>query len=239
MIKLEVNTTELLDGLDHIISGIQELKQQSVIDSISQAVFSITSERFVLDLDSYARANPKRMHHVYEWGQIGQSQGRLFVLERASIADGSLLINTNFLKSKLPVPLNEELLIPGPTGKVVTKRSIFANKAEVMENGNPVSFTAEKVLAFAGTNGLAFIKPGTTVNILNPGGSLVKNAFAEYMLQWYTDNGNMVMDASGIYDSIAETVARVLSTSGAGASEVSSAVKSLIVSSGLDKEIIQ
>jgi hypothetical protein len=239
MIKLEVNTKDLLSSLDGVVAGLQSMKQESVLNSISKAVFSITSERFVLAVDGYARANPKKMHHVYEWGMIGSEQGRLFVLERSLIAGGSLVINSNFLKSKMPVPVNEELLMPGATGKFVTRRSIFADKATVMEKGDPVSFTAERILAFVGETGLVFIRPGTTVNILNPGGMGTKNAFAEYMLQWYTDNGSSIMDSSGIYSKISSDVARALSVKGAGPKQVALAVENAIASSGLDKEIIQ
>ena len=223
-VKLEVDTKQLVEALDDLTVGLQELTKPKVLDQISRAVFTITGERFVVDVDNYARLNPKKMHHVYEWGKIGDKNARLFVLERASVLDGTLLITTNFLKSKMPVPINPALLNPGKTGRVVSKSSIFANKAEVMEAGNPVSFQAKRVLAFMGNNGIAFIAPGTQINILHPGGIQTRNAFPEYLLEWYTKKGNAIMDSSGLYERIANDVSNVLNSSNSGAAAVQQAV---------------
>jgi hypothetical protein len=125
------------------------------------------------------------------------------------------------------VPINPELLIPGKTGKVVSARNVFRNKAEVMESGTPVSFTAKRVLAFTGGSGLAFISPGTKINILNPGGVQTKNAFAEYMLDWYTNKSNVIIDSSGYYERLVNDVAVALTSSKSRVSAVRTAVKNI------------
>jgi hypothetical protein len=224
MIQLQIDTGAMIAELDNKIAGIKELTSPSVLTEIAKATFTITGNRFVTDLDNYARRNPKKMHHVYEWGGIGKPQSRLFVLERAAVLYGDLNVNTRFLPSKLPVPISPALLTPGPTGKVVSKRSIFADKATVMEKGTKVSFSAKKVLAFADGQGIAFIAKGTTININNPGGIQTKNAFATYMLDWYTKNGNVVMDGSGFYEKIQAETEAVLNANGTGATQVKQAV---------------
>ena len=151
------------------------------------------------------------MHHVYEWGRIGDSEARLFVLERSQILYGDLIVSAKFLPSIMPVPINPALLQAGRTGKVVSRTSVFKNKAEVMEAGTPVSFQAKRVLAFMGNNGIAFVAPGTQINILHPGGIQTRNAFASFMLEWYMNNGNTVMDSSGFYDRLVNDVSEVLS----------------------------
>jgi len=226
-VKLEIDTKELVNSVYEISQGLQELTKSSVLQQVSRAVFSLTSERFMIDVDNYARRNPKKMHHVYEWGKIGSPQGRLFVLERSAILGGSLLITSSFLPSKMPVPINPELLQPGKTGKIVTARNIFRNKAEVMENGTPVSFTAKRVLAFTGGSGLAFIAPGTKIDILHPGGIQTKNAFATYMLEWYTKNANLIVDASGYYDRLANDVTNVLNSKNPSILAIRTAVKNI------------
>jgi hypothetical protein len=223
-IKLEIDTKQLVKDLDGFVSGIEELVQPAVLDQISRAIFSITGERFMIDLDNYARLNPKKMHHIYEWGQVGNSNSRLFILERSNILNGDLLISTNFLPSRLPVPTNSKLLHAGKTGKTVSKKSIFANKAKIMEEGRPVSFTAKRILAFAGTNGIAFISPGTPINILHPGGLQTKNAFAEYLLEWYTKKGHIVIDSSGLYERIANDVSVVLNSNKPNALKIKKAI---------------
>lgn len=219
-VKLEINTAQLIEDLDGFVGNIEELANPKVLDQISRAVFSITSKRFMIDIDNYARLNPKKMHHIYEWGKIGNSTGRLFTLERSLILDGSLLISTNFLPSKLPVPINPQLLVPGKTGKAVSRRSIFSNKAKVMEKGTPVSFNAKRVLAILGNDGTAFIAKGTRINILHPGGIQTKNAFATYLLEWYTKKGGAIMDSSGLYERIANDVSLVLSSNNPKAYDV-------------------
>lgn len=226
-VKLEVDTASLVKDLDSVLAGIKELTKPKVLNEISRAVFSITGKRFMIDIDNYARVNPKKMHHVYEWGNIGRSNSRLFELKRESMLNGTLIVASNFLPSKLPVPISPDLLMPGSTGKSVSRKNIFANKATVMESSTPVSFNAKRILAFMGNNGIAFIKPGTQINILHPGGIQTKNAFADYMLRWYTENGNAIMDSSGLYERIANDVSNVLSSSRNGIAQVQAAVTTI------------
>jgi hypothetical protein len=217
-VRLEVDAAQIGAELSEWLGGIEELTRPTVLTELAKAIFSITGQRFVVDVDHYARSFPKKMHHVYEWGQVGVSGARLFVIERSAILYGNLAISSNFLQSKMPVPINPELLTPGNSGKAVTRKSIFANKAEVMEAGTPVSFTAQRVLAFMGSSGVAFIAPGTQINIMHPGGINTTNAFADYMLEWYTTNADNVISASGFYVSLADDVAAALNASNGNAS---------------------
>ncbi len=223
-LKLEIDTKQLVENLNGLTTNLESLTSPKILDQISRAVFSITGKRFMIDVDNYSKMNPKKMHHVYEWGRTGQSTARLFILKRSSILDGSLIISTDFLSSRMPVPINPELLMPGKTGKVVSRKNIFANKAEVMEAGTPVSFTAKRVLAMVGSNGIAFIAPGTKINILHPGGLQTKNAFATYLLEWYTKNGNRIMDSSGLYERIANDVSLVLNSKNANVTQIQQAI---------------
>lgn len=226
-IKLDVDSKQLLEALGNITQGLEELVRPTVLSEIARATFSLTAERFMIDVDSYAKRNPKKMHHVYEWGGVGNPSKRLFVLERSQILYGNLVISSNFLPSRVPVPINPELLQPGKTGKIVSARNIFRNKAEVMENGTPISFTAKRVLAFTGGSGLAFIAPGTKINILNPGGVQTKNAFAQYLLDWYNSKGVVVMDASGYYERLANDTAIALQSNKSGVAAVREAAKNI------------
>ena len=224
ILNLEIDTKQLTTNLNELVAGLETLVSPQALDAISRATFSIKGQRFVVAADAYARANPKKMHHVYEWGKVGDKTARLFVLERSVIIDGRLVIGTKFLKSRVPVPINPQLLKAGITGKVVSRKSIFANKAEVMEAGTPVSFTAKRVLSIVGNNGLAFIAPGTTVHILHPGGLQTRQAFASYMVEWYTKKAGAVMDASGFYQKISTSVAKALTLKNTGPSQVLAAV---------------
>lgn len=224
MIQLQIDASSLISEIDKKIFAIESLVSDSILQEIAKATFSITGQRFMIAADNYARANPKKMHHVYEWGGVGQLTARLFVLERSAILSNGLNISAKFLPSRLPVPIAPILRTPGSTAKSVSRKNVFKNKAEVMEAGERVSFRAQRVLAFAANNGIAFVAPGTQINILHPGGIQTKNAFANFMLGWYTEYANSIMDGSGIYESIASEVALALNKNNAGISQVKQAV---------------
>jgi len=238
MISLEINASNVAEQLASYVNNIKQITSPSVVDEISKAVFTITAEKFVLAVDKYARSNPKKMHHVYEWGQLGQIEGRLFVLVRSSVLEGSVVIESEFLPSKLPVPVNPELLIPGNTGKIVSRRSIFKYKADVMEKGDPVSFNAQRILSFVGDSGLVFIKPGTTVNILNPGGVGTKNAFRDFFISWYTDFAGQAIDTSGLYERLSNDITIALNGNRVNINTVKNAVISSIESMDLNQEVV-
>jgi hypothetical protein len=234
MIKLTIHSNNLTDRLQGIKNSVEELVAPTVLQEIAKAAFVITGERFVLDVDKYAAQNPKKMHHVYEWGKIGNPSGRLFVIERLGILNGNLVVGYNFLPSKLPVPIPSEMLTPGLNGKNVTKQSIFRDKAKVMEEGRAISYTTNKMLAFLGTDGPVFRRPGDKIEILHPGGVAVKNAFADYMIKWYTEHPNLIMSSSGLYETLASQAAIAI-TNGAGVSGVRKIASSLANSIGGDR----
>ena len=216
------------------ISGIEELTRPTVLQEIAKAAFTITGQKFVSAADRYAVLNPKKMHHVYEWGKLGNPNGRLFVIERSRILSGSLLVSASFLPSRMPVPIPADLAMPGKNGKSVSSRNIFRDKARVMENGNPITFQAKKILAFMGENGPTFVAPGTVINILHPGGIESKNAFGDFMTEWYLKNADVTMQTSGIYERIALEVSLALNKQKAGISQVRQAVMAVtnLVSEG-------
>jgi hypothetical protein len=242
MIKLSISKPSL-DALnreiDLKVKAIGHMTQPEFLNEVSRAVFVILGERFVLAVDRFSVTNPKRMHHIYEWNKIGLPSARLFVLSKASLLNGSIVINAGFKQSKTPVPINPELLSPGNTGKVVSRRNIFKNKAEVMEEGRVVRYQAKKMLAFMGSDlGIKFIQPGATVNINNPGGKYVKGSLATFMSAWYNKNAQTIIDSSGLYERIANETAIVLSKNNAGTSDVRSVTRQVVNSIVAGREII-
>lgn len=238
MIKLTIDKNVFIDQILYKVQGIEELTRPTVLQEIAKAAFTITGEAFALAVDRHSAQNPKKMHHVYDWGHIGNPKYRLFVIERAGILSGTLIINTSFLKSKLPVPVAPELLVPGPSGKVVSAKNIFKDKAKVMESGKAVTFSSRKMLTFLGTEGQVFIAPGRAITIQHPGGMQTTNAFGSFMVDWYVRNAQTVMDVSGYYERVAQETAKVLSINKTGVSEVKRVVASITNSIAGGKEII-
>lgn len=238
MIKLTINKDVFISEIQQRIDAAKELVAPTVLQEIAKASFTILGERFVTAVDREAVRNPKKLHHVYEWGKLGSPSGRLFVIRRSGILGGTLVMSTSFTASRAPVPIPPELQNPGATGKSVTARSIFKNKAEVMEAGNPVSFEAKRIITFLGTEGQVFVKPGTRITIMNPGGMQTKNAFRDFMVSWYTEHSAIIMDASGYYEKVASEAAAVI-TAGGGISAVRQAVARITNSIEGNKEVIK
>ena len=138
-------------------------------------------------VDVEARSNPKALHHIYEWNQVGSPSARLFDL-RYTVSNLGLSINSSFRQSRT---VSENMTVP------------FYNKAKIMENGIPVTIapTRSTVLKFNGPSGEVFTsKP---VKVDNPGGDMVYGSFEktvdEFILKYFKQS---FLKASGIYDYI-------------------------------------
>ena len=138
-------------------------------------------------IDVQARANPKALHHVYEWNQTGSPGSRLFNL-KYTVSNLGLSINSTFRQSK---SISENMTVP------------FYNKAKIMENGMPVTIapTKSKVLKFNGASGEVFTSK--TIKVDNPGGNEVykgfESTFDEFMIRYFKQS---FLRASGLYDYI-------------------------------------
>lgn len=192
------------------ITAIGYMTSPDWLQEVSRAAFVILGERFMLAVDRFSAPNKKAMHHIYEWNKIGYPAARLFVLNYVPLTSGAFVNEITFKESKVPVPIDPELLIPGKTGKIVTARNVFRRKAEVMELGLPVAFEAKKTLAFMTKAGMHFAGPGTRIVISTPGGKYTKNSLGSFMVGWYNKNAQVVMDSSGLYEKIANEAALIL-----------------------------
>jgi hypothetical protein len=239
MIKLQISQKDI-DNLNKQlimkVEAIGELTKGPILNDIAKAAFVILGKRFLSATDTHSAINPKKMHHIYEWNRVGERSARLFILERSAILSGNLVISTKFLQSKTPVPIPRGLQVPGSNNRSVTTRHIFRNKADIMENGKPVRIESRKMLAFMGRNGMHFVQPGTVINILNPGGIEVKHSFEKFMLEWYSSHAQVIIDSSGLYETIVKEAAIILNKNNTGMVEIRKMVKQVVnsVTQGMD-----
>lgn len=112
-------------------------------------------------VDVMAKSDPKALHHVYEWTNIGSPSARLFDL-KYSVTGLGLSIGSTFKQSRT---VSENMTQP------------FYNKAKIMEEGTSVRIVPQKnnPLRFYDNGSEVFTKQPVTVN--NPGGDAVKGAF--------------------------------------------------------------
>ncbi len=112
-------------------------------------------------IDSNARVNPEMLHHVYEWNQTGNPDGRLYDLDY-TVSNLGLSFKSTFKQS---TSIKDGSRVP------------FYDKARIMENGIPVVIKPKvaQALAFEVDGAEVFTKQ--PIEVLNPGGTAVQGGF--------------------------------------------------------------
>lgn len=130
---------QIMGALYYEMYVADETLRGAAMDAWLNGAFKRVSNDFGEWMDQRAVARPKELQHVYEWNSVGQSQQRLFKLNRTSAEAGAMKISYQFLPSRRVAPIHPRLQIPNPiNGKVVKRSSIFRQKAKIIESGVPV-----------------------------------------------------------------------------------------------------
>jgi len=212
MISLQFSKIDLLfEELDLKIEGIKELVSPTSKTQIAKAVFTITSKQFVKDFSKESIINPKKYFHMYEWNKVANNNQKLFVVKRNSVNYGNLKVGFKFKQSRTNVPI-PNMPKKSNSKRSVTKKSIFANKAEVMESGKPISFTTKDYIAFLSQKDgkVHFVAPHKIVKISHPGGRGTKNSFEKFAKKWYNTKAEKVVISSRLFLNIENAVAKSL-----------------------------
>jgi hypothetical protein len=138
-------------------------------------------------VDVQARANPKALHHVYEWNRVGSPSARLFNLTH-TVSNLGLSVRSTFSQSR---SVSENMNTP------------FYNKAKIMEEGIPITISPKRsgVLRFNGPSGEVFTT--RPIKVDSPGGDEVYKSFEstvdEFMIRYFKQS---FLRSSGLYDYI-------------------------------------
>ena len=120
-------------------------------------------------LDALARTNPGMLHHVYEWGQVGNPAARIYELKKV-LGGNKIDIQADFLQSSSSPDDNSEP---------------FYDKANIMEEGIPITVQGTEANAmFFEINGQEYFRVGP-ITIENPGGQAVRGAFVSSFEEFY------------------------------------------------------
>lgn len=133
-------------------------------------------------IDSSARVNPSMLHHVYEWGQTGSPDSRLFDIDY-TVSGLGLSFRSTFRQSNT---IKDGSNVP------------FYNKAMIMERGIPVTIKPKRaqVLAFE-DNGETVFTAGPII-VENPGGNTqgqFEKVYNTFFSQYFTQ---AFLRASGV-----------------------------------------
>ena len=157
----------LKNSVEYSGAFVSELKKNQ--DILNRKVGQESIDVFYDYLDGLARSHPGMLHHVYEWGNVGNPTERLFELTM-SINKTSAVISADFLQSRIPSPTSTEP---------------FYDKAQIMEDGQTVTINqVEADVLFFEIDGEEFFRSGPIV-IANPGGEATRGSFLEAFDEFY------------------------------------------------------
>ena len=187
MIKVKFDTEQFLKEMTNaveystgFIDGVNRGKVQ-LLENVGKAVV----EGIKQFIDANARVSPQALHHVYEWYQTGSPDARLFEIEYIANQSG-LSFNSTFSQS---MSIQKGSKVP------------FYNKAQVMEQGVPVTIIPrpQKPLVFESGGDAVFTKAPVVVS--NPGGDAVaggyRRVFEQFFSQYFSQS---FLKSSGILD---------------------------------------
>lgn len=174
MYNIRFDSKEAMKVLQNLVNYsdgfIKETKAQE--STVTKRLARTSIEAFYDYLDGLARTNPSMLHHVYEWGAVGDPGARLVELKRQIASGNNVSIDADFLtSSSVPEGGNEP----------------FYDKAEIMEEGVPVTIdNTEATALFFQIDNQEFFRMGPIV-IQNPGGEATRGSFVATFEEFYND----------------------------------------------------
>jgi hypothetical protein len=170
-VTVKFNGKSFIDTLTNVTNYsqgfIDEVKRSQ--NKVTEKIASTSVNVFYDYLDGLARSHPGMLHHVYEWGQVGDPFGRLYELS-VSLQGKSAVVSADFLQSNLASPSSKEP---------------FYDKADIMEEGIPLVIQEKDAQAlFFEIDGEEFFRRGP-IYIANPGGSNTRGSFVRAFNEFY------------------------------------------------------
>lgn len=172
-------------------------------NAFRKVIFEQVEEDFGNYVDSKARTSPRSLHHVYEWGKVGEKESRLFKLKKLPSDGLSLKLNYELLDSTSFVPAVNS-----------NHRHVFIKKASVMEEGKTVVISPRNSerLVFEINGYMVYMPKGQSVTVNKPGGVATKNSFISSYKYFFTGQlVNLSIKKSGFQKLFNSAMTRALS----------------------------
>lgn len=173
MVQVTFDTKDFIKTMNNVIKYSDGFitETRSSRHRIASKVAKTSINSFYQYLDGLARVHPGMLHHVYEWGEVGNPGSRLYQLKMSISSAGTVRVNSSFLQST-SIPDNGT--------------EPFYDKAEVMEEGQTVVVSEKEAQAlFFEVDGEEVFRRGPIV-IPNPGGQEVRGSFVKAFNEFYT-----------------------------------------------------
>ena len=185
MIQFRVDTKEFNKTLRQAIQYSNGFLQGANISKLkfNQELGAYALESLNKYIDSKARMSPETLHHVYEWGRVGDPSSRLFEIN-VDVTTSNIKFSGKFLQS---------------TSISDTSNEPFFDKANVMENKISITVEPRSSEALAFQDGTESVFGIGSIFIDSPGGEGVAGSFgravADFFDFYFT---NTVLEQSGI-----------------------------------------
>lgn len=189
MINIEFDTKEIKKTLDNIVSYSHGFTKGIKVaqPNFNKELGIFIEEALKKYIDAKARGNPQSLHHVYEWGMVGNPSGRLFEFTM-TYGQKNIFFSASFIPSS---SISEGSTEP------------FVNKAEMMENAITIVVEPEsaKVLAFEDDGEMVFTPNSVTIE--NPGGDYVAGSFENVVKEFFNNYLTIgLLKSSGVFDKL-------------------------------------
>jgi len=166
-----VNTSEIAAFADAVKSLASAVDTPAMHRHALNALAELSRKGFYDWIDSRAASKPDKLGHMYDWGKIGEKDGRLFQLIYSNRGTNELSARVVSKPSKEPVPIREPL----------KREHVFINRAEMEELGKTVTIRRleAEMLAWWENGIMKFSKGPIQRTLTNYAGQFQK-AWGEY-----------------------------------------------------------
>jgi hypothetical protein len=182
MFKVTMETAKIGEITNMIGSVQYGLRTNAHINDLITATHKILADRFIMHMSNVAFNSPEEFKHMYEWGRVGDPNGRLWkhLLRGAGAAR---VATFDFKASKKTVPLTPEKQAVG-----VKNNHIFVWKAPILELGLPVRISPKIATTLVmdypkRTGQLVYTK--RTIYIPRQGSEQAWGAFTNEFMRWF------------------------------------------------------
>ena len=138
-IHFAIDYGEIEESLQNMHAAGMALAGTVIEEHASEVFRDFSEEEFGDFIDREAMADPLRLGHVYEYGEVGQNLGRLWKI-RYREGDGRVFASVDWLPSSEPMPIDPELEGDARAAGRSLATHFFPDKARVLESG-PETYT--------------------------------------------------------------------------------------------------
>lgn len=170
-----------------VLTRVHTKKNKDLIEEGAAKLLLTYFENYV---DARARANPYRLHHIYEFDLTGDKASRLFK-RNITKSPAGVIMSFSFKPAKNP---NRE-------------GYMFASKAIVMEEGKPLTIKPRrsKYLMYRLRDG-RFVKTSKPSFVEHPGGIEVKGAFAQEFKEFTSVQAKRILTEFRFFEKINDNI---------------------------------